>query len=170
MIARAARPSDYPGVLALNEESVRFLSPLSLERLAALDREAELHLVLEQSARVVGFLLAFREHASYDSVNYRWFEQRYPSFLYIDRIVVSQSMQARGAGTLLYQRAFSHAAESGIAILACEFDIDPPNPASARFHAKFGFREVGRQSVADGRKQVSLQVAAAASRSVPASQ
>jgi predicted GNAT superfamily acetyltransferase len=48
-----------------------------------------------------------------------------------------------------------------IPVVACEFDVQPPNPASERFHAKFGFIEVGRQSVAGGKKTVSLQTAAA---------
>ena len=134
---------------------------MSSQRLAALDREAALHVVIERGNEVVAFLLAFREHANYDSVNYRWFDRRYPSFLYIDRVVVAHSIQNNGAGSLLYKRAFSHAVEIGVPILACEFDVDPPNPASERFHAKFGFREVGRQFVAHGNKQVSLRIAEA---------
>jgi predicted GNAT superfamily acetyltransferase len=43
--------------------------------------------------------------------------------------------------------------------VTCEYDIEPPNPASERFHRGFGFTEVGRQSVAGGKKQVSLQAA-----------
>lgn len=158
---RPATPADFPAVLALNEESVRFLSPLTPERLASLHRAAALHSVVEQEGRVIAFLLALREKADYDSVNYRWFDQRYPSFLYIDRVVVSQGAQAGGAGSLLYEHAFAHAVASGVPVLAAEFDVEPPNPASARFHARFGFREVGRQAIAGGRKQVSLQVAAA---------
>jgi len=42
--------------------------------------------------------------------------------------------------------------------VAAEFDVDPPNPVSARFHAKFGFHEVGRQVVPYGMKEVSMQV------------
>jgi uncharacterized protein len=161
MNLRSAGCADFSSILTLNEESVRFLSPLSPEGLFALDREAELHVVIEQAGAVVAFLLALREHANYDSANYQWFSLRYPSFLYIDRIVVAQEVQARGAGSLLYERAFSHAVEIGIPILACEFDVDPPNPVSERFHAKFGFREVGRQRVANGSKHVSLRVAPA---------
>jgi predicted GNAT superfamily acetyltransferase len=33
------------------------------------------------------------------------------------------------------------------------------NAASARFHARWGFAEVGRQWLDEGRKQVSLQAA-----------
>jgi predicted GNAT superfamily acetyltransferase len=156
---RLAGPADFPSILTLNEESVRFLSPMSSQRLEALHREAALHAVIERGDEVVAFLLAFRERANYDSVNYRWFDRRYPSFLYIDRVVVAHRFQNNGAGSLLYKRAFSYAVETGIPMLACEFDVDPPNPASERFHARFGFCEVGRQFVANGNKQVSLCVA-----------
>lgn len=108
MNLRPALPEDFPSVLTLNEESVRFLSPLSPQRLAALDREAALHVVIERAGRVVAFLLAFREHANYDSVNYRWFELGYPSFLYIDRVVVGQNARTHGAVSLLYMRAFAY--------------------------------------------------------------
>jgi len=41
--------------------------------------------------------------------------------------------------------------------VSCEFDTDPPNGASRRFHQRRGFREVGSQRVAGGKKAVSLQ-------------
>ena len=159
MDLRTAQPEDFPSILALNEQSVRYLSPLSPKRLARLNQLADLHVVIEKLGEVVAFLLALREHANYDSVNYQWFEQRYPSFLYIDRVVVAHNVQANGAGSSLYRRAFSHAADSGIPMLACEFDVDPPNPVSERFHTKFGFREVGQHFVANRNKLVSLRIA-----------
>jgi len=60
---------------------------------------------------------------------------------------------------VLYEAVFAHAARSQLPWVTCEYDIEPPNPASERFHRGFGFAEVGRQSVADGKKQVSLQAA-----------
>lgn len=159
MIIRTAHHADFPAVLALNEESVRFLSPLSLARLELLDSAAALHLVAQTAAGVVGFVLAFRERAVYDSVNYRWFDQCYDSFLYVDRVVVAQTAQGQGIGAELYKQVFAAARLAGVARVTCEFDVDPPNPASARFHARFGFAEVGRQTVADGSKWVSLQAA-----------
>jgi predicted GNAT superfamily acetyltransferase len=119
--------------------------------------------VIEQGRRVVAFLLAFREGANYDSVNYQWFSRRYASFLYIDRIVVSPNARGSGAGALLYRRAFAHAVKSDVPWITCEFDVAPPNPASEAFHQKFGFRELGRQLVADGKKLVSLQAAVVSS-------
>jgi predicted GNAT superfamily acetyltransferase len=156
---RPAAPEDFPAILALNEQSVKFLSPLSAGRLEQLHGEVALHCVVEQRGAVVAFLLAFREGAAYDSVNYAWFAGRYPRFLYIDRVVVAAEARAAGVGSRLYRHAFRHAAQAGVPILACEFDIRPPNPVSARFHAGFGFREVGRQSLAGGDKTVSLQTA-----------
>jgi len=159
MKIRPASPADFPSVLALNEESVQFLSPLTAERLLQLHEQAALHQVVEDEGQVVAFLLAFRDGARYDSVNYQWFASRYASFLYIDRVVVSQRLQAKGAGSALYRQAFAFAATAGMPLLTCEFDVEPPNPISERFHARFGFHEVGRQLVANGKKVVSLQAA-----------
>ncbi len=159
MKIRNAQATDFDAILALNEASVSFLSPLSPQRLTELHALAALHRVAEHEGVVVGFLLAFREVADYDSPNYRWFKERYPRFLYVDRVVVAGTARGHGVGTLLYRDMFEFAAASAVGLVTCEFDIDPPNPASERFHASFGFREAGRQWVADGTKQVSLQVA-----------
>ena len=154
---RAAAPADFPAILALNAESVHFLSPLDAPRLQHLHAQAAYHRVVEIDGVVAAFLLALREGADYASPNYRWFAQRYREFLYIDRIVVSTMQQGQGLGALLYEDLFAFARTSGVTRMTCEFDLEPPNPASARFHARFGFREVGTQRLAGGRKQVSLQ-------------
>jgi predicted GNAT superfamily acetyltransferase len=156
---RDARAADFDAILALNEASVSLLSPLSPERLTDLHAQATLHRVVEREGEVIGFLLAFREGTAYDSPNYRWFAERYPLFLYVDRVVVADAARGHGVGALLYRDMFEFAAASAAGLVTCEFDVDPPNPASERFHARFGFHEVGRQWVADGRKQVSLQAA-----------
>jgi predicted GNAT superfamily acetyltransferase len=93
-----------------------------------------LFLVAEEAGTAIAFLQALREGASYNSPNYTWFASRYPQFLYVDRIVVSQSVKAKGAGTLLYKELFALAADSGVRQVACEFDIDLPNPISLHFH------------------------------------
>ena len=116
--------------------------------------------MIEHEAAILAFLLAFREGSTCDSVNYRWFAERYPHFLYVDRVLVSDAAQGTGLGSLLYRTVFAHAQASSVPLVTCEFDIDPPNPASASFHARFGFREVGQQQVAFGKKTVSLQAAA----------
>lgn len=154
---RNATAADFDAILALNEAFVAVLSPLDRARLAHLHAQAALHRVREQAGQVHAFVLALREGADYDSPNYRWFAQRYARFLYIDRIVVAATGQARGAGSALYRDAFAFARQEGVPVVTCEFDLEPPNEASARFHRKLGFVEVGRQSLYGGRKVVSLQ-------------
>ncbi len=161
-LLRDATPADFPQLLALNEELVRFLSPLTEARLARLHQQASYHRVVEQQGTIGGFLLVLREGSDYDSVNYRWFAQHYERFLYIDRIVVSTAFQGQGLGQILYDDLFAFAKESGAARATCEFDIDPPNEVSRRFHARYGFVEVGTQAVASGKKRVSLQAVAIA--------
>lgn len=160
MTIRPATTHDFDSILALNHASVAFLSPLDAERLAMLHGQAAWHQVVEDDdGQVSAFLLALREGAAYDSTNYGWFSRQYPRFLYVDRVVVARDHKARGAGSALYRELFLFAAASGLPLVVCEVDIEPPNPVSLRFHARFGFCEVGRQWVAGNTKQVSFQVA-----------
>ncbi|GAA5067900.1 GNAT family N-acetyltransferase [Lysobacter panacisoli] len=154
-----AQAGDHARILALNLESEEMLSPMDAARLRELDAQSAYHRVVVEGDEVVAFLLAFREGAAYDSPNYVWFAQRYPRFLYIDRVVVASTHQGRKLGAMLYRDLFDFARAHGVGVVTCEYYTQPPNEASRRFHAGFGFREVGSQWVADGRKQVSLQVA-----------
>ena len=160
-------PADFAAILALNEAFVAVLSPLDGERLARLHAQAALHRVIEQDGRIAAFLLAFREEADYDSPNYQWFSRRHARFLYVDRIVVGGDTQARGIGSRLYRDVYARASRDGVPLITCEFDIEPPNPASERFHAKLGFREIGRQQLDGGRKTVSLQALDVAAGNTP---
>jgi predicted GNAT superfamily acetyltransferase len=165
---RNVTAADYPAVLALNLESEALMSPLDAQRLAALDRESVYHRVACDGEDIVAFLLAFREGADYDSPNYVWFAQHYPRFLYVDRIAVAASHRGRKLGGLLYDDLFAFARERGFAQIACEFYIVPFNEVSSRFHARYGFGEVGTQWVAGGAKQVSLQIAPVPAAAAPA--
>jgi uncharacterized protein len=153
----------FPAILALNEESVEILAPLTAERLELLDACASYHRVAIDKDEVVGFVLAFGSEIPHDSVNFRWFAARYPSFLYVDRVVVSSHRRGSGVGRALYEDLFSFARREGYEQVACEIDADPPNPRSERFHDGFGFTEVGSQQVeyVPGKpKRVSLRSAA----------
>jgi predicted GNAT superfamily acetyltransferase len=157
MSIRRAESADFAAVLALNEESVNFLSPLSAERLEALHRSAAYHKVVDADGEIAAFLLAFSEGAPYDSPNYLWFVERYRRFLYIDRIVVAPAHRGAGFGARLYDDVAAFASRSGAPWLTCEFDIEPTNPGSMRFHRRMGFSEVGTQTIGGGKKRVSLQ-------------
>jgi uncharacterized protein len=154
---RDTTAADFPAILDLNAQSVRFLSPLDAARLQHLHTQAAYHRVVEHDGQVAAFLLGLREGADYDSPNYRWFTQQYPRFLYIDRIVVAGAARGLGFGVQLYDDILAFAAGTNAARLTAEFDLEPPNPVSAAFHQRYGFREVGTQWLGGGKKQVSLQ-------------
>ena len=137
---------------------MRFTSPLDAAQLAALHAEAALHRVAVVGDQIAAFLLALREGAKYESENYRWFAARYPRFLYVDRVVVSAAHRGERIGVQLYESLFELARATNLRTIVCEYDVDPPNPTSQRFHERFGFREVGTQRVAGGKKRVSLRL------------
>ncbi len=154
---RSAHPSDFGDILRLNTEWVHFTSHLDAAALAILHGQSPYHRVVVSGGRVVAFLLALRERSDYASPNYRWFDDRGGSFLYVDRVIVSSSEQGRGVASMLYDDLLAFARESGAGRVVCELDIEPPNEASRRFHDGYGFREVGTQLVANGTKKVSLR-------------
>jgi uncharacterized protein len=156
---RPAREPDFDRILVLNKRFEHFLSPMDRARLERMHPEAAYLRVVEVGGEVAAFLLGFREGAGYDSVNYRWFDERFDRFLYVDRVVVAETHQAAGLGSLLYTDFFAFAREHGVPIVTCEYDVEPPNEVSRKFHARFGFEEIGTQWY-DG-KCVSLQKAPA---------
>mgnify|MGYP005705780975 FL=1 len=93
----------------------------------------------------------------YNSVNYKWFEKKYKSFIYIDRIVISFEYQNKGFGTLFYddlKNLFKDSYDS----VTCEVNIIPKNDISMKFHKKYGFKEVGQQRTENGKKLVSMRL------------
>lgn len=159
MAIRDAREGDFGAILALNASEVRQTSPMDLVRLRHLDGLAARHRVVDAGGTVAAFLLAMKEGADYANPNYEWFAARYPTFLYVDRIVVGAGHQGSGFGRALYDDLFAHAKSLGIDVIACEYNLVPPNEPSRRFHEAFGFREVGSQWLNEGTKHVSMQVA-----------
>jgi hypothetical protein len=105
--------------------------------------------------RLAGYLVAFAPGAPYESLNYRWFEQRYSDFIYIDRIAVAAPARRRGVAGSLY-RDFFQFASTRTGLVTCEVNTRPPNPESMSFHQSFGFRQVGTQETDGGAKTVSL--------------
>ena len=101
--------------------------------------------------------MALRPGQSYQSLNYRWFSERYENFVYIDRIAVAPAYKGRGIGRALYADVESLAATTA-PILTCEVNLVPSNADSMAFHTKLGFAEVGQQVTEGGKKRVSLMV------------
>ncbi len=152
-----ATKKHLPAILELNHELVHFLSPLDIDSLINLGEMAEMFKVVEVNEELAAFLIAVRENKPYASVNYKWFLDNYEKFLYVDRVVVSEKYQHIGIGKLIYNEVISHAKQTDINKITAEIDIMPPNPISLKFHKVFGFNEVGKQLIYDGKKEVSLQ-------------
>ena len=158
MPIRAATAVDHARILALNATEVAQTSAMDAARLAELHALACAPWVVETEGEVMAFLLAMDETAAYDNDNFRWFAARLPRFVYIDRIVVDRTAAGRGLGRALYAALFELARARGIDAIICEYNLDPPNPASKAFHDRLGFREIGQQVIAGGRKRVSMQL------------
>ena len=148
---RPITPADHAALLALNNVHAAELSLLTLERFKSLLAESFY-------ARVCGaadaLLVAFDQTADYDSPNYLWFRERYPRFVYVDRIVVAPEARGRGLARRLYDDLFAAASAAGHDRVVCEVNSDPPNPASDAFHAALGFTEIGSASIHNHAKTV----------------
>jgi len=91
-------------------------------------------------------LIAFDQAAAHDSVNFRWFRDRYPRFIYSDRIIVAAPARGTGVARALYSELFAASRTAGHDTVAAEINSTPPNPGSDAFHAALGFVEVGKGS------------------------
>lgn len=156
---RNASADDFGAIVELNAREVQQTSPMDLARLHELAQMSSYHTVAVIDGRVAAFLLALREGVPYLNDNYAWFAARFPQFIYVDRIVVGAEFAGLKIGSRLYENLFGYARSQGIKAITCEYNVQPPNPASRRFHDKFGFKELGQQWVAQGTKLVSLQAA-----------
>jgi predicted GNAT superfamily acetyltransferase len=143
---------DLGRVLALNNAHAVETSPLDGPRLTALHRAAFRATGIGAGAEA--FLIALDQGAAYGSPNFLWFRDRYPRFVYVDRVVTAPACRGRGFARALYADLFAAAEAAGHDRVVCEVNSDPPNPASAAFHAGLGFREVGAASLAPGGKAV----------------
>jgi predicted GNAT superfamily acetyltransferase len=151
MTIETIAPSDQPAVLALNNQHAEELSWLEPGRLDHLIGQA---FYARRIGRLDAFILAFDQAADYDSPNYLWFRERYPRFVYVDRIAVANHARGRGLARRIYEDLFAAAQAAGHDIVTCEVNADPPNPGSDAFHAALGFDEVGDAVIHGGRKSV----------------
>ncbi|HTV71496.1 MAG TPA: GNAT family N-acetyltransferase [Rhizobiaceae bacterium] len=143
--------ADEAAVLALNNEHAEELSFLDPSRLSHLLAEA---FYARRVGDLEAFIITFDQAAGYDSPNFIWFRERYPRFVYVDRICVSPLARGRGHARRIYEDLFAAAKAAGHTVVTCEVNAEPPNPASDAFHAALGFVEVGSAAIHGGKKSV----------------
>jgi predicted GNAT superfamily acetyltransferase len=141
-VLRPITPADHLAVLAWNEANVEVLSPLDEERLVTLLSWARTAAVIAHEGREVGFVLTFAAGSPYESENYRWFAARHDDFVYLDRIVIEETVRRSGLGTRVYDELEARAEAP---VFCLEVNVDPPNKPSLAFHRRRGYQEVGRQ-------------------------
>jgi uncharacterized protein len=133
---------------------------MDLDRLALLHEQSAYQRVFDAGDGVEAFLIALRAGATYDSMNYRWVRTALRALplhrphrgLQFGARQRRQHIAVRGSLRIRRQ----YASQPGV---TCEFDLDPPNEPSRRFHQGFGLSAVGSQRVGPQRKLVSLQAA-----------
>lgn len=153
LLIRDVTGNDLAEVLRLNEAAVPYVNNVDPAKMAWFSQAAAYFRVAESEGKVAGFLIAIAAGTDYPSQYFDWFCQRYTNFIYIDRIVIAEWAQRQGVGFALY-RDLEQYAFALAWILASDVYSDPPNEVSLAFHARYGFAEVGRQSVENGTKVV----------------
>ena len=157
MDIRPLAETDHTWFLDLNQACLPAVSALTPASTAKLIAEAGYARLLRKDGQPLGALLAFWPEANYDSANFLWFKARYDSFLYIDRVMVTEDARGQGVGVALYNDLFAFAkaqSENGSGRVTCEVNSRPPNPGSLRFHEGLGFAPVGEQETEGGAKAV----------------
>jgi uncharacterized protein len=156
-LVRPIEPADLERLLAINEANVPEVGSVDDGRFGFILGESRIALTVQVADELAGFCLVMGADSSYDSVNYRWFQERYDDFMYLDRVAFDPSFQGRGLGTLLYAEVDRLMGSfAGVERLTLEVNVDPPNERSLAFHARRGFDEVGQQDTPYGIR-VSMQ-------------
>jgi len=151
-----AESFDKDFVINLNMENMPAVGSLDEDSFDRFIKDSDYFKVIRTNKELVGFMIALLPGRPYSSVNYKWFERKYSSFVYIDRIVISFDYQNKGFGSLFYDDLQNDFKNNDF--LTCEVNLIPRNDISMKFHKKYGFYEVGQQYTDQKKKLVSMQI------------
>jgi predicted GNAT superfamily acetyltransferase len=157
IVIRDVREHELDQVLALNNAAGPGILPMDAGKLRFFWENADYFRVAEKDGLLAGFLVALGQDADHDSPNFLWFRERFPEFLYIDRIVIASTRRGAGAGRVFYGDVQSFA-EVRVARLCAEVFLEGNNHPALLFHGSFGFREVGQQVMAGPGLRASMLV------------
>ena len=147
IIIRDVREHELDLVLALNNAAGPGILPMDAAKLHFFWENADYFRVAEKDGLLAGFLVAVSQDAPHDSPNFLWFRERYPQFLYIDRIVIASTRRGAGVGRVFYGDVQSFA-EVRVPRIAAEVFLESSSHPALLFHGSFGFREVGQHLMA----------------------
>lgn len=133
---------DVGSMWVINEQGLPGTGQVSKQQMAGLLNLSALALGVFRDQELLGFVICLPPGTSYGSLNYAWFNQRFETFMYVDRIAVAQHHRDQGIGSMLYDELIARSDEQGVPV-AAEVNSRPPNPGSVRFHERFRFKQVG---------------------------
>lgn len=145
--------ADADAVHALNQANTPAVGDETPEAMRDLIAMAASFRVAEDERGIAGFLIAMTPDAPYGSGNFLWFRERYPSFMYVDRIAIREDRRGDGLGRRFYED-LAIFTEGRAPFITCEVNTRPRNEGSLRFHARMGFEEVGTRESDGGKKTV----------------
>ena len=146
---------ELPLIVKMNQEALPAVSNVNINDMNHFLTIVDYFRSLKIEEKLVGFLIALTPGKEYHSINYKWFEKRFDSFMYVDRIVIDPSYQGNGLGKTFYNDLVDFSNNKTDRI-TCEVNIRPKNEGSMIFHEKYGFVQVGTQTTENGKKEVSL--------------
>jgi predicted GNAT superfamily acetyltransferase len=126
----------------VNNAAVPDVGAVDLQKAAWLVAHCEVPGLARLDGQVAGIVVILSDRCGYASDYYRWFTERYESFLYVDRVVVAAWARGRGVARQMYAAVEQAALERNLAIVADVYS-EPPNVPSLNFHRGSGFEEVG---------------------------
>ena len=147
IVIRDVREHELDLVLALNNAAGPGILPMDAGKLRFFWENADYFRVAEKDGLLAGFLVGVTQDADHDSPNFLWFRDRYPEFLYIDRIVIASTRRGAGVGRVFYGDVQSFA-EVRVPRLSAEVFMEGSSHPALVFHGSFGFREVGQHVMA----------------------
>lgn len=157
VIFRDVHEHELDSILGLNNNASSVILPLDMTHMKHFYTNAEYFRVCEHNGVVAGFLVAFGSDAPHTSSNFHWFQEQYQDFLYIDRIVIANSLRGSGVGRSFYADIQSYA-EVRYPILACEVLTEQDSDPVRLFHGSFGFSEVGQHVMPENGLRASMLI------------
>ena len=154
---RDVKHSDIDRIVQINKSAIPAVNYVSYNEFEwFLNRKLYFKIAENSHGAISGFLLVLPSGLEYNSLNYKWFSRRYDKFAYIDRIVIMDEFKKNGIGKSLYLDLEKNIGE--YEFIACEFNIEPPNPISKKFHESLNYEKVGHQLTENQTKKVSLMI------------
>ena len=142
MDIRRLEHTDIASGWSINEQGLPGTGQITELEFADLLSLCDVAVGVFENEEMLGFVLCLLPKTRYASLNYAWFNERYSSFLYVDRIAVAEKHRDKGVGSMLYEYVIEHALQRNSPVVA-EVNLEPPNTGSIRFHERHGFSQVG---------------------------